>query len=212
MDSENPLDDPVDGRWMSYDELGLLRGIERGSAVKLALRSGWRRVKGNDGSARVYVPGEFLKPRRKSPRDASTGQPTGESTGLYHAIKAFQDGLAAFREQVQVERERANRLQAELTAAEGKRGAERQRAERAEQDRETLRGELSAEKEARAKAEGRTEASGERADRAEAELAGAQEALAGAETRLREAERQRAEFWAKRRWKRIRAVWRGRGG
>jgi hypothetical protein len=43
------------------------------------------------------------------------------------------------------------------------------------------------------------------------ERAAVQEALAGAETRLREAEAARAEFWARSRWKRIRAVWRGRG-
>ena len=47
-------------------------------------------------------------------------------------------------------------------------------------------------------------------DRLQSELAGAQEVLAAAETRLREAEAARAEFWSRSRFARLRAVW-GRG-
>jgi hypothetical protein len=144
VDSDDPLEDPEDGHWMSYDELGQLRGIERASAVKLALRSGWRRVRGNDGSARVYVRGDFLKPHRKRPRDVSPGQ----STGLSHAIKAFEAGLTALREQ--------------LALANG-------RVEQVEQGREAER---------------------QRADRA--------------------VESDAAAWWARSRWQRVRAAWRGR--
>jgi hypothetical protein len=45
-----------EGRWMTYGELGRIRGIGRESAVKLAQRKRWRRIPGNDGIARVLVP------------------------------------------------------------------------------------------------------------------------------------------------------------
>jgi hypothetical protein len=177
---EHRGDHSEDGRWLSYDELGQIRGISRESAIRLARREKWRRTRGNDGTARIFCPGDWLKSSRKHPEDGSPGQPAihrpnpGDAReDLSHAIKAFADGLAAFREQVEAERQRAN--WAELA-------------------RDAARTELSAEKEVRARTEQDRTRAEERADRAEAELAGAQEAPAGAETRLREAEAARAEF------------------
>jgi hypothetical protein len=194
---EHPGDDPEDGRWLSYDELGQIRGISRESAIRLARREKWPRTRGNDGTARVFCPGDWLKSSRKNPEDQSPGQhathapnPGGAREDLSNAIKAFESGLVAFREQMEAERQRSN--WAELA-------------------RDAARTELSAEKEVRAGAEQDRARAEERANRAEAELAGAQEALAGAEQRLREAEATRAEFWSRSRFARIRAVWRGRG-
>lgn len=51
-------------RWVSYDELAKVRGIERIGAVRLVQRKRWRRQKGNDGHARVLVPlDELVKVR-----------------------------------------------------------------------------------------------------------------------------------------------------
>ena len=38
------------GRWMTYDELAASRGIDRLSAVKLALRHGWRKQRDKNAS------------------------------------------------------------------------------------------------------------------------------------------------------------------
>jgi hypothetical protein len=59
-------------KWMSYDELAAVMGINRESARQLAIRKRWGRRKGNDGKARVGVPEEALRP--------TTGPSTAEST------------------------------------------------------------------------------------------------------------------------------------
>ena len=51
------------GRWMTYDELAALRGIDRLTAVKLALRHGWRKQRDKYRVARVCVPSEWAIPR-----------------------------------------------------------------------------------------------------------------------------------------------------
>jgi hypothetical protein len=54
---------PDAGRWMTYDELAASRGIDRLSAVKLALRHGWRKQRDKYRVARVCVPSEWAIPR-----------------------------------------------------------------------------------------------------------------------------------------------------
>ena len=54
-----------EGRWLSYDELGQIRGIGRPSAVKLAQRERWQRRSGNDRTARVLVPLDWPKPAKR---------------------------------------------------------------------------------------------------------------------------------------------------
>ena len=125
-------EDSGEGRWMSYDELSQARGIGRESAVKLVQAKRWRKMQGNDGSVRVLIPPEWLQRARKRSPESSPEASPESSPELSHAIKAFEAGLAVFREQVEAERQRADRLQIELTVAEGRAGAERQRAERAE--------------------------------------------------------------------------------
>lgn len=130
-----------EGRWLSYDEIGRIRGIGRASAVKLVQRERWRRTKGNDGTARAFVPGNWLKPAGKRSRE--------EIPELSQTINALGEAVAVLRKQ--------------LAAADG-------RVERAEQARDAAQTELATEKEARVKAEGRVEAEKSRADRAEAAL------------------------------------------
>jgi len=55
------VSDDMDGvggdvRWMTYAELGHVRGISTASATRLAFRRKWQRQAGNDGTARVAVP------------------------------------------------------------------------------------------------------------------------------------------------------------
>ena len=117
--SEHPEDDPEDGRWLSYVELGQIRGISRESAIRLARREKWRRIRGNDGTARIFCPGDWLKSSRKNPGDQSPGQPTNYSPDpgdaredLSHAINSLGEAVGVLREQLTAERERANRAEA----------------------------------------------------------------------------------------------------
>lgn len=57
------MDDEQSGTWMSYAELGKIRGISKESSLKLALRRGWRRQADNKGIVRVCVPLEFAVQR-----------------------------------------------------------------------------------------------------------------------------------------------------
>jgi hypothetical protein len=61
MMSTGEVSDDMDGvggdvRWMTYAELGRVRGISTASATRLAFRRKWQRQAGNDGTARVAVP------------------------------------------------------------------------------------------------------------------------------------------------------------
>jgi hypothetical protein len=91
-------------RWLSYDELAESRGISRPSAIRLARRRKWARMEGNDGTARVLVPAAEQIARGAVPDDATIA-----------LAAAFEAGLTALRAQLQAERERADRLQIELT-------------------------------------------------------------------------------------------------
>ena len=58
-----PPDMPDDaGRWLTYAELAVLRGITRESAVRMAQRNHWRRRRNNRGEALVMVPDDALPP------------------------------------------------------------------------------------------------------------------------------------------------------
>jgi hypothetical protein len=154
---EHPEDGPGEGRWLSYDELSRLRCISRESAIRLARREKWRRTRGNNGTARVFCPPDWLESSRKNPGGQSPGQSPGQPhdppeirEDLSRIIEAFEDGLAAFREQVEAERQRAERaeherdaLQADLARAEERlRQAEIERLVAAAAERSSLFGRL----------------------------------------------------------------------
>jgi hypothetical protein len=93
------------GRWLTYDEIAVLRGIKRIGAVRLVQRYKWRRMEGNDGKARVLVPASALEPVRRtsvgigaSTTDAGSGAPdsarTDAGTSAINALRAaFQTAL-----------------------------------------------------------------------------------------------------------------------
>jgi hypothetical protein len=119
-DTEPTEDTGEHGRWLSYDDIAELRGIGRESAVKLVQREKWRKMEGNDGTARALVPPNWLKPARKR---------SGE---LSRILNAFEDGIKAIgtlqatlptalaaelttiREQIDAERARGDALQVAL--------------------------------------------------------------------------------------------------
>src|ERR1700748_559965 len=94
-DLDPSREDGREGRWLDYDELGRIRGIGRESAKKLALREGWRRIPGNDGSTRVLVPREWLK-RAREPSPERAREPSREDSRAISALEgAFTTALAA---------------------------------------------------------------------------------------------------------------------
>ena len=54
------MDSEPGGRWISYTELAEIRGTDKTSALKLALRKKWQRRKDNHGTMHVCVPAEWL--------------------------------------------------------------------------------------------------------------------------------------------------------
>jgi hypothetical protein len=167
---------------MSYDELSQARGIGRESAVKLVQAKRWRRMRGNDGTTRVLIPPEWLRPARKrSPEDSPEGSPES-SPELSRAIRALEAGLAFAKEQIE--------------QAEGRAG--------------TLQAEVAAEKEARARAEAWADAEHQAFTRAEEGREAERRRADRAEARVRDVEADATEWWSRSRWRRIRAAWQGR--
>jgi hypothetical protein len=130
---DDPREASRDGQWLSYAELGEIRGIGRESAKKLALKQGWRRVPGNDGANRVFVPGSWLRPAREPsrepardpvrepPRDSSRGLSALQASfdAALKAIEASHAGeVAALTARAEASERRAEATDAKLTAAE----------------------------------------------------------------------------------------------
>ena len=61
------------GTWMTYDELAAARGIDRISAVKLALRNAWRKQRDKYRVARVHGPSEWGLSKQAEGSDAGSG-------------------------------------------------------------------------------------------------------------------------------------------
>ena len=61
-------DEGADSRWVSYDELASIRGIDKASAFRMAHRRRWPKLKGNDGTVRLAVPVSVLQGRTKVSR------------------------------------------------------------------------------------------------------------------------------------------------
>jgi hypothetical protein len=111
---------PREGKWLSYDEIGQIRGIGRPSAVKLAKREQWRRTRGNDGTARVFVPPEWLRQGRKRPGDRSREQSTEQIPEIARITSAFEVAIAALNGRAQAAERRADKAEATRDAAEAR--------------------------------------------------------------------------------------------
>ncbi len=103
-------EDGADTRWMSYAELARARRITTASAIKLAMRRGWRRQKDNQGVMRALVPLKWAEP--------APGRNFDPGAHVSEAIAALETSVAALRERAeaaertaQIERERADRAE-----------------------------------------------------------------------------------------------------
>jgi hypothetical protein len=127
MSGERPGGHSGEDQWLTYDEIGRIRGIGRESAVKLVQRKRWRREAGNDGTARVLVPGDWQgKARAKAPRPSSgnhsprrpPGQPPpGHSPELSRVTSAFAAAVASLTDRAEAAERRANQAEAKAEAA-----------------------------------------------------------------------------------------------
>ena len=147
-----PRDGPGTVTWMSYAELGRLRGTSAASAKRFANRKRWRKQPGNDGTVRVAVPPGGTVPRETAratgetvPRDHSRDNRWDRDRDrdlLPQALAALEDAVSALREQLDAANARAERAEAdradERLRADGLRGqidAARAEAERLDRDR-----------------------------------------------------------------------------
>ena len=169
---DSQADSTVDGRWLTFAELGQLRGISKTSAMKLVGRHGWRRQKNNKGQIRALVPLAWVA-------DADTREPNS-TADMSRAIRAFDSAIATLREQLVRETgrtEAAERARTAMTVqlaqAEAGRAAECLRAE--------------AERQARTRAEAEVEALRAQLDQAQAEAQQATQAAEAEAERLQQA-------------------------
>lgn len=91
-------EDSPEERWVTYDELGRIRGIGRESAVKLAQRKKWRRIPGNDDRARILVPLDWLVASKEPPEAPSPEHSPETFRDADRISGAFETALAAVRE------------------------------------------------------------------------------------------------------------------
>jgi chromosome segregation ATPase len=100
------MDTDADGRWMTYEELAEVRGIDRHSARRLASRLKWRRQKDNQQIVRVYVPLSRTEPDRRH-RD----MPADNPQDISRAISVMEAAIGALREQLEQANGRADRAE-----------------------------------------------------------------------------------------------------
>lgn len=210
--SEPSREDEREGEWLSYAGLGRIRGIGRESAKKLALRERWRRIPGNDGTTRVLVPREWLKPARQSPVER-TRELSREDTHATNALdSAFATALTAKDGEIAALRAVIDAKDGELAAVRGQIDGFRGRVVALEAERDRALADLQAMLPARSEAESlgkRLEAERDRVEQAETAL---ERAHAQTKEACRVAEELRQEIDARKargRWARLRAAWRG---
>jgi hypothetical protein len=103
-------DDTETGQWMTYAELGQVRGISKESALKLALRQKWRKQKDNHKIVRVCVPVEWA-----AVRDKRADIRADDRADMSRAIKLLDSAVAVLK----VELEAGNaRFEAERSRSE----------------------------------------------------------------------------------------------
>jgi hypothetical protein len=153
------MDNEPDARWLSYDEIADMRGIDRASAIRMVRRKHWPKRDSNDGTTRVAVPGTFFRAKRTKssvPKHIVTGHVenapghisdndndnpsiisalSGHVTTLREQLALAQRTATEREEQLQHERD-AERMERTIAQAE----ASALRAERMQLKRKLLRG------------------------------------------------------------------------
>lgn len=123
------MDSGADVRWLSYEELAAVRGIDRDSAIRLARRHHWPKRTGNDKKIQLAIPAEILRDMAPRPQDIPADireDVPGDilpdvSQDDTRTINALQDHVRTLREQLSgvtvAAAEREERLRLELAAA-----------------------------------------------------------------------------------------------
>src|SRR4051795_9955883 len=100
------MDNEPDARWLSYDDIADMRGIDRASAIRMVRRKQWPKQDANDGTTRVAVPGAFFRAKRT--KAAAPGQGAPKAPGLPpdnandngHNFNALSEHVRTLREQL----------------------------------------------------------------------------------------------------------------
>jgi hypothetical protein len=201
----DPGDASGDITWMSYAELGQLRGISTASAKRLSNRRRWRKQAGNDGTTRVAVPVAEAASRETVSGDDPRDDP-GDVPLHAKALAALEDALTAANTRAEAAVALADRTLAQLAdaharaeRAEAAITGERQHADALRDRLEAMQHDLDA---TNADLAGARTLSDEIEAAMQARIAAAQDAL----TALRKAETDRK---ARGLVARLRAAWRG---
>ena len=213
------MDAEPGGRWLSYADLAEIRGTDKTSALKLALRKKWPRRKDNHGTMHVCVPADWLgawgnrKPD-STPHDMPSSVPNG--LDISRSISTLEMALSSADKRADQAEKRADRAEIRAEHAEARADqaqqaveTERNRADRAEAGREAAQIRVD-------RAEQAADALRDRLDATQAELQQAHAATDQARAQAHEAQDvaavlRRAEVarQGRGRWERLRAAWRG---
>jgi hypothetical protein len=183
-------DDAGTGRWLTYDELAVVRGIKRSGAVRLVQRLKWRRQAGNDGKARILVPHDELRvvsgtrPHTDRPR---RGGDDGGGTSFDGTMSVHTRALAVLEEAVTGLTRRAEQAEARADDASAAAVAANQRADAALAVADRAQVQLSDAASRIGEAERRAEAERARADQAETDRRAAEGRVERLEQDRREA-------------------------
>ena len=88
------MNDETDGetvRWMSYAELGRIRGTSAATARRMANRKRWKKLPGNDGTMRVAVPDGLAVSRETPPETSARDVPRHAAPGSRHPRDSGDD-------------------------------------------------------------------------------------------------------------------------
>jgi hypothetical protein len=115
------MDGDTAGRWLSYAELAEVRGTDKHSALKLALRKRWPRRKGNHGTMQVCVPPEWLSewtrksdgmpPGTASDMASPTAPIRADGVDIGGIIGAFETATALLTKRAEAAESRADAMQ-----------------------------------------------------------------------------------------------------
>jgi len=113
--------------WLTYDQIAALRGTAKIGAIRWVQRHKLRRQPGNDGLVRILVTPDILAQSgsRRSAPDSAQNSPQNSAqngaaafeTALTAIREAHAGELTALREQLQEQRSRADKAEAEVQTA-----------------------------------------------------------------------------------------------
>jgi hypothetical protein len=214
--ADNGADAEPGSRWLTHRQLAEIRGISTASAIKLALRHGWRKQRDNRGLVRCLVPPEWT-----SPRSDMQANPSADERADVGADKSPEISLlrSLYETALEATTARVDALRGQIEALKGEIALQAALIEGFKGQRQGL---LAADARAdRAEAavaceRARADALRDQLSVAQEELRRAREAADQVRQHVREAEdavqtlrQANAERKARGRWARLRAAWRG---